>query len=147
MAMHRCSGTVSKVTNAQEPQLFSGDDMPSIIDQLIRLEPLFHHPELGTSYSAFDAQTAGDFWEVGASGQCYSREYVWSVLQKRCAGDDDDPWETSEFKCRQLSLDTYLLTYLLRQDERFTRRATIWQVATRGWQIIYHQGTVIADPS
>jgi len=67
--MHRCSGTVSKVTNAQEPQVFSGDDMPSIIDQLIRLEPLFHHPELGTSYDAFDAQTTDDFWEVGASGQ------------------------------------------------------------------------------
>jgi len=52
--MHRRSGTVGTVTNAQEPQLFSGDDMPSMIDQLMRLEPLFHHPELGTRHDAFD---------------------------------------------------------------------------------------------
>jgi hypothetical protein len=33
----------------------------------------------------------------------------------------------------------------LRQGERVTRRATIWQRDPDGWKIVYHQGTVVAD--
>jgi len=41
----------------------------------------------------------------------------------------------------------YLLTDLLRQGERLTRRATIRRRQADGWRIHYHQGTVISDPS
>lgn len=134
------------MTDLKEPLLVSGDDTPAIIDELISLEPLFHHAELGTTWEDFDAHTSADFWEVGASGRSYTRDYVWSVLQRRPAGREDGLWATSEFTCRQLSPETYLLTYLLRQHEHLTRRATIWQMAARGWQAIYHQGTVIVEP-
>lgn len=119
----------------------------SVLDELVRREPLFHRTERGTTKADFEALTAEDFWEVGASGQCYSRDFIWSVLEKRYAEHGDDSWETSEFVCRQLSVDCHLLTYLLRQGERLTRRATIWQKAGVGWQIIYHQGTVVSDSS
>jgi hypothetical protein len=42
---------------------------------------------------------------------------------------------------------TYLFTYTLHQNERQTRRATIWHRTPVGWQILYHQGTIITDPS
>ena len=116
-----------------------------ILDELSRREPIFHRPELGTSRADFEAQTAPDFWEVGASGARYDREFVWETLERRRAHAADDPWEISDFRCRELATDTYLLAYLLRQSDRVTRRATIWQRTHDGWQIVYHQGTLVAD--
>jgi hypothetical protein len=42
-------------------------------------------------------------------------------------------------------LETYALTYLLRQLDRVTRRLTLWQRSERGWQILYHQGTPVDE--
>ena len=48
--------------------------------------------------SKLDAGTAADFWEVGASGRIYSREYIWTILAERYAHPAEDPWETSGFE-------------------------------------------------
>jgi hypothetical protein len=123
------------------------EDAAAVLAELVAREPLFHRKELGTTRSEFEMTTAEDFWEVGASGKCYDRDFVWSVLEERYAGNASDDWETSEFRCRELAGDVFLLTYLLRQGERVTRRATIWQRAEPGWRIIYHQGTPVAAGS
>jgi hypothetical protein len=39
----------------------------------------------------------------------------------------------------------YLLTYTLFQGERTTRRSTIWERTSDGWQAVFHQGTVVED--
>ena len=39
-------------------------------------EPIFHRPELGTSRVNFERMTDESFWEVGASGRVYDREFV-----------------------------------------------------------------------
>jgi len=39
------------------------------------------------------------------------------------------------------------LAYTLRQEERLTRRASIWRRTAAGWKIVFHQGTVVADSS
>lgn len=89
---------------------------------------------------------AEDFWEVGASGRCYSRQYVLDELEKRHSSPREDIWETKDFRCRKLAADVYLLTYTLLQDRvRVTRRSTIWQRTPDGWKIIYHQGTIVLD--
>ena len=49
-----------------------------VLAELIAREPIFHRLELGTSRADFEAQTAPDFFEVGASGAIYDRETVWS---------------------------------------------------------------------
>jgi len=36
------------------------------------------------------------------------------------------------------------LTYTLDQAGRLTRRATIWLRTNEGWQILYHQGTIVS---
>lgn len=117
------------------------DDTAVLLAELRAREPLFHRTELGTSRAAFEAMTAPDFWEVGASGAVYDREQVWSILEARYAADEPDPWETSDFRLRPLGSEVYLLTYLLRQGARVTRRATLWERTGTGWRIIYHQGT------
>lgn len=86
--------------------------------------------------------TADDFWEVGASGKRYSREFVLDALEQR----DPAPEKlaVSDFMCRPIAADTYLVTYLLEQHGgRLSRRSTLWRHAPGGWQILYHQGTLI----
>lgn len=123
----------------------STSDGGNVLRELTAREPLFHRTERGTSRAAFEAMTADDFWEVGASGVRYDREFVWSVLEKRYAEGAPDEWETSDFACRALSGRTYLLTYRLRQGSRVTRRASIWERADDDWRVVYHQGAEVAD--
>ncbi len=131
---------MNPVFTAVDPALLS------ILDELRRREPIFHNPEFGSTTAEFERSTAPDYWEVGASGRRYSREFILRELTKSvpyveaaAAG-----WETTDFGLRRLGPDTFLLTYTLDQAGRRTRRSTIWQSSTDGWRILYHQGTIIA---
>ena len=130
-----------------EPVFDTDPSLRGVLDELIRREPIFHRVEQGTTRADFEAMMAAGFWEVGASGHRYSRDFVLDTLEKRYAGPYADVWETSDFQCRRLAENVYLLTYTLLEDhERKTRRATIWQRAPEGWKIVYHQGTIVQDP-
>ena len=121
-------------------------ELQQILAELSAREPIFHRPEFGTTRADFERMTAEDFWETGASGRRYSRAFVLDELDKRFAAPHADAWETSDFQCRRLAENTYLLTYALLQDHvRLTRRATLWQKTEEGWKILYHQGTVVQD--
>jgi hypothetical protein len=65
----------------------------------------------------FERITVKDFWEIGASGQCYSLEFILNELEKRFSAPHKDVWETKDFQCLKLADDEYLLTYTLIQDE------------------------------
>jgi hypothetical protein len=129
-----------------EPSLTTDPALLDVLDELVNREPIFHRPELGTARADFENMTLTDFWEVGASGRRYSRAYVLAELEKRHQRPHADVWETSDFHCRRLAQDVYLLTYTLLQDTaRKTRRATIWQRTPAGWRIVFHQGTIVQD--
>ena len=125
-----------------EPNLVTAADLQGILEELKRREPLFHHPELGTTRKDVEAMTAPDFWEIGASGRRYSREYVLSVLAVRQDGSQPiDVWTTTDFHCRRLGKDVYLLTYTLFQGREPPRRSTIWQHASgRGGRRCFIRG-------
>jgi hypothetical protein len=128
-----------------EPKLVTAPELTDVLGELSRLEPIFHWPPKDMSRAALENMTVDDFWETGASGRRYAREFVFDVLAQRMARPEPDVWKTSEFHCRKLAEGVYLLTYTLLQDQaRLTRRATIWQRAADGWKIVYHQGTVVA---
>ena len=131
-----------------EPTLITAPELADVLAELSRLEPIFHWPPKNMSREALERMTVEDFWEVGASGRRYAREFVFSILEQRMSKAEPDVWRTSDFHCRRLSADTYLLTYTLLQDKtRLTRRSTIWQRASDGWKIIYHQGTIVEGNS
>jgi hypothetical protein len=119
------------------------DDLADVLAQLAAREPLFHRTELGTDRATFEAMTAEDFWEVGASGAVYDREVVWAALEQRYAAGQPDEWEIDDVSVRRLGEHVYLVTYLLRQGSRTSRRATIWEDAGGSWRIVYHQGTIV----
>ncbi len=116
-----------------------------VLNELKKREPIFHHPEFGTTRKDFENMTEETFREVGASGRIYNREYVLNVLEERYANPHVDKWETKDFKCQELANNIYLLTYTLLQDERVTRRTTIWRRHGSDWKIVYHQGTIVED--
>lgn len=129
------------------PTLLPGSKIEPVLDELIKREPIFHRPELGTTRHDLEKMTDPSFWQVGASGRRYSREYVINTLLERYATPHEDIWEASGFECAELAPDTYLVTYALVQDRtRLTRRATIWRRAGDEWKILYHQGTIVAAP-
>jgi hypothetical protein len=41
----------------------------NVLIDLKNLEPVFHHPNFGTSKSDYEKVIPDDFWEVGASGR------------------------------------------------------------------------------
>ena len=128
-----------------EPKLVTDPKLSDILKELKQLEPIFHHPELGTTRQDFEKRKDDSFWEVGASGNRYSRDYVLDVLQKRVENQSDEVWETKDFHCLEIVRDNYLLTYTLDQGERITRRSTIWRRTDSGWKIVFHQGTVVEN--
>jgi hypothetical protein len=129
-----------------EPSLTTAPDLLDVLAELSAREPIFHRPEFGTSRADFERMTEEDFWETGASGRRYTREFVLNELEQRYSKPHDDVWETRDFYCRSLGEDTYLLTYTLLQGRnRLTRRATIWKRTADGWKIVYHQGTIVQD--
>ena len=119
-------------------------ELAAVFAELVSREPIFHRPEYGTSRADFERMTAPDFWEVGASGRRYTREAVLAELEHRYSAPYSDDLIAEGFACRRLSGEVYLLTYNLLQDKvRRTRRTTIWQRTADGWQIVFHQGTLI----
>jgi|SRR5208283_1835300 len=127
-----------------EPTLVTDPALDGVLGELRAREPIFHHPEFGATRADFDNMMTPDFWEVGASGRRYSRESVLDELERRYTGEYvEGTLEATDFHCRKLAEEVYLLTYTLFQGERKTRRATIWQRVAADWKIVFHQGTIV----
>jgi hypothetical protein len=131
-----------------EPNLVTDPRISDVLAELMQREAIFHRPELGTTRADFEGMTEAAFWEVGASGRRYSRQYVLEELERRYASpaQAEDSWQTRDFHCLEIAVDNYLLTYTLSQGARVTRRSTLWRRTAQGWKIVYHQGTLVEDP-
>jgi len=127
----------------REPKLVTESEVLPVLRELMEREPLFHRPEFGTIRKDFEKMTAPEFWEVGASGRRYSRQFVLETLEKRYENATEDVWEVGDLHCLKIAGDNFLVTYTLIQGERVTRRATIWRRTAEGWQVVFHQGTVV----
>lgn len=126
-----------------EPVLVTAPELLPVLDELRRREPIFHRPEFASTRAEFAQMTDAGFWEVGASGRRYSREFVLDLLGSRGPQPDEASWVARDFHCQQIAPDNFLLTYALRQGARDTRRATLWRRTADGWKVLYHQGTIV----
>jgi hypothetical protein len=121
-------------------------DLMAVFAEIQCREPIFHTTRFGTTLSDFDQILDPGYWEVGASGRRYSREFILRTLsQYPPVNAASAGWHTYDYGIRRLGTDAYLFTYTLRQNDRVTRRATIWQTTPGGWRILYHQGTMVAS--
>lgn len=146
-ALGECVGSLppGKMPNMITTFTHTDPNLLPVLEELKRREPIFHTLEFGASRADFEKSPAPDYWEVSASGRRYSREFILSELEKHPPVDAASVgWLSHDHALRQLGSDTYLITYTLRQLERITRRATIWQRSSEGWRILYHQGTIVS---
>ena len=111
---------------------------------VLALEPIFHRSPPRSGRQVFEAMTAPDYFEVGASGRVYSRECCIDVVTGRYArGEepDDSAWQVVDPQVREVGDGLALVTYELHQGPRVSRRATLWRRGAAGWRALYHQGT------
>jgi len=135
------------------PNLITAAENIDVLKELQKREPIFHRPEFGTTRRDFENMTVEEYWEVGASGRRYNREYVLDEISRRYRDPSyrgmhsppEDTWQTKDFHCLEIARDNYLLTYTLLQGARITRRSTIWRRCGTDWKIVYHQGTIVQD--
>lgn len=117
-----------------------------VLLELMQLEPIFHRAHVDSKHHEFADMTDNDFWEIGASGQRYDRDFVLDTLEQRHAQAFTEHYETHDFHCQQIAPDHYLINYLLIQEQtRKSRRTSIWRRTETGWKILFHQGTLILD--
>ncbi len=118
--------------------------LESVLEELRRREPIFHTQAFGLTAEARELAMDAAYWEVGASGRRYSRGFIRRMLAEHPPVEAEAAgWRCSDFGLRRLAAEVYLLTYMLEQGERVTRRATIWEKTAEGWRAVYHQGTVV----
>ena len=122
---------------------------PEIVTALREREPIFHRDPASADRSYFESMIAEDFFEVGASGRIYPRERVIETVVDRYERDDPGVLnDVGDFEVREIGTHLFLVTYTLSQPDghetRVTRRSTIWSDAAGHWQVVYHQGTVVA---
>ncbi|SDF79487.1 DUF4440 domain-containing protein [Terriglobus roseus] len=121
-------------------------DTASVLEELRALEPIFHTQAFGTTMDDFAHRMVDDYWEIGASGARYDRAFILKHLASTPPVDAEAAgWITSHHQVRRLAADTFLLTYQLQQLERVTWRSTVWRRSEQGWQVVFHQGTVISS--
>lgn len=130
------------------PNLSIASHLHSVLEELTALEPLFHAACSDATPTLFESLVAPEFWEIGASGQPYSRAFALSALANRAQPPTDAHWQTSDYHIMDIGGGNYLLTYLLRQQfanqaPRTTRRLTVWQRRGEQWVAVFHQGTVV----
>lgn len=58
------------------PVLITDPMLLDVMKELMQREPIFHRSEFGTTRRDFERLAEAAFWEVGASGRRYSREYI-----------------------------------------------------------------------
>ncbi len=131
--------------DSAEPDLVTEPRLRPVLEELMAREPLFHRPEVARSRVDFERMMHPAFWEVGASGRRYSREYVLDILEERLENPAADVWKTRDAHCLEIAPRNYLVTYTLVQGARVTRRASLWRKSAKGWQVVFHQGTVVQD--
>lgn len=123
----------------------SAPKLTALLRALREREAILQNPGPAVSSADLEALIDPHFRETGASGRHYSRAEVLQELARRSRTGTDPrrQCEMSELHALRLAQDTYLLTYLLHQPDRLTRRSSIWRRSAQAWTLVYHQGTLV----
>ena len=119
--------------NSESVFTYTSPELPPVLEELRRREPIFHTLAFAASPAEYERATAPEYWEAGASGRRYSRDFILRELYTTPPPLADAlGWQCWDHAVRRLGPDTFLITYVLRQGDRLTRRATIWEHSPEG---------------
>ena len=115
-----------------------------LLNTLRTLEIELHKPRTRANASRLRQLLHPMFREFSRSGQQYSRDEVLSEFSNKGM-----PYEihSQDYRVEQLAKDLALLTYRSAHInasgalDRYSLRASLWQLTENGWQLRFHQGT------
>jgi hypothetical protein len=115
-----------------------------LLNTLRALEIELHKPSTRANVSRLGKLLHPLFRELSRSGRQYSREEVLAEFSK-----NGMPYEihSQDYQVEPLAKDLALLTYRSAHStasgalDRYSLRASLWQLTDDGWQLRFHQGT------
>ena len=121
-------------------------ELAGVLAELTAREPIFHRPEFGITRADFEQMTVDDFWETGASGRRYSRNFILDELERRFSASHDDIWETRDFFAENWRQTfTCSPTRCSRISDGSPGGRPSGSALRTVWKIVYHQGTIVPD--
>lgn len=128
----------------EEPKLHE-----KLVDKLLKLETDLHKREIRSSTLALSELLADEFVEFGSSGRIFDKS---AIIDALAAEADDLQVSVEDFAVRELAPNVALVTYVVAKPlgrhaamVRTSLRSSIWQMRDDRWQMIFHQGTRIAQ--
>lgn len=124
----------------QENDLYQ-DSQTKIQNKIYELEASLLEPSTRKSTEKLNALLADNFYEIGASGNIYNKK---EILESLPLEQIISPYgQIIDFGITKITEDLTRSNYLLKEQNRTTRRTSLWQNHNNSYQIIFHQETVI----
>jgi hypothetical protein len=121
--------------------------MASLSEQLLGLEKKLLDPVLRRNPELLALMLADNFVEFGSSGRRYDKKQVLYQLSRQLPAQ----LTIEEFRVVELAPDAALVTYRARAEssdrkgEKYSLRSSIWRQQGAHWQMLFHQGTLVAE--
>ncbi|MGC1817032.1 MAG: DUF4440 domain-containing protein, partial [Casimicrobiaceae bacterium] len=120
----------------------------SLSDHIRELEERLLQPDVRCSRPDLDRMLASEFVEFASDGRAYDRERVIEVLQH------ETPFRRwlTDFQITAIAENVLLATYRASRQSGESGelvqslRSSIWKLRDDRWQLVFHQGTVLAAP-
>jgi hypothetical protein len=120
-----------------------------LVDELLKLESNLHKRDVRSSARAVSELLADEFVEFGSSGRIFNKS---AIIDALAAESGDLQVFVDDFAVRELAPNLALVTYVVAKPSgqpaamvRTSLRSSIWQMRDGRWQMIFHQGTRIAQ--
>lgn len=123
------------------------EDMGLLKEQMILLEEHMLKPNIRKSAEELDILIADDFMEIGSSGRTYTKAQVLGLLPDSTMAE----MTIFNFDIKVLALNIVQTTFRIsindskNEEKKYSIRSSIWRFQDGKWQIVFHQGTPVAN--
>lgn len=115
-----------------------------LIQELLKLELELMDPKRRRDPATLAHLLTEDFLEFGKSGRTFNKTEILAAIANPAAGQIET-LQVEDFQARMLASNCALTTYRInvRAPGISSLRSSIWIRSTNGWQMCFHQGTVV----
>lgn len=110
-------------------------------ERVVEAERALLQRAVRADHARLEALLHPGFREIGASGRLFDRATIMAELEAEEGGAPEAVM--TEIATELVADDLVLLTYLLQEAGRTTRRSSLWRLSPSGTRIVFHQGTVV----
>jgi hypothetical protein len=121
--------------------------MRTVTEELLELEKKLVDPELRRTPERLAPLLADEFIEFGSSGHAYDKKRILFLLRRQVPAR----LFIEEFRVLEISDSAALVTYRTCTEStrvtasRYSLRSSLWVLRDGGWQIMFHQGTMVPE--